>query len=124
MAEIQAQGGVTFARDENTVRYDRMPQSVIASRFAGYVLPPKGFAQELSRIAKHPLVARPDSHSAAQLVSSDGSGMDAIFPLLRRNTGVDFTHYRQTTILRRIQRRMRESCGSDGAKEDTEVSTD
>src|SRR5262249_10818149 len=26
--------------------------------------------------------------------------------LLRRSTGVDFTHYRQTTILRRIQRRM------------------
>jgi two-component system, chemotaxis family, CheB/CheR fusion protein len=32
--------------------------------------------------------------------------MDTIFQVLRRATGVDFTHYRQTTILRRIQRRM------------------
>lgn len=33
-------------------------------------------------------------------------GLSTVFQLLRRTTGVDFTHYRQTTILRRIQRRM------------------
>jgi two-component system CheB/CheR fusion protein len=106
MAEIQAQGGVTFVQDEATARYDGMPHSVIAAGCADYILPPKAIARELSRIAKHPFVARPDSPALAQLASSDESGMDAIFQLLRRNTGVDFTHYRQTTILRRIQRRM------------------
>ncbi len=105
MAEIQAQGGMTFVQDEATARYDGMPHSVIATGCADYILAPKAIARELSRIAKHPFVARPDLPDLTQLESSE-SGMDAIFQMLRRNTGVDFTHYRQTTILRRIQRRM------------------
>jgi two-component system, chemotaxis family, CheB/CheR fusion protein len=104
MAEIQAQGGVTFAQDEASARYDGMPHSAIAAGCVDYVLPPKGIARELSRIAKHPFVARPDSPAVAETASE--GGMDTIFQLLRRHTGVDFTHYRQTTILRRIQRRM------------------
>lgn len=106
MAEIQAQGGVTFAQDEATARYDGMPHSAIAAGCVDYILAPKGIARELSRIAKHPFVSRPDSQNASQLAAASDAGLDTIFQLLRRHTGVDFTHYRQTTILRRIQRRM------------------
>ncbi|HXX17575.1 MAG TPA: chemotaxis protein CheB [Candidatus Eremiobacteraceae bacterium] len=106
MAEIQAQGGVTFAQDEATARYDGMPHSAVAAGCADYILPPKGIARELSRIAKHPFVARPDAQSVTQLTTAGEGGLETIFQLLRRHTGVDFTHYRQTTILRRIQRRM------------------
>jgi len=106
MAEIQAQGGVTFAQDENTAKYDGMPRSVIAAGCVDYVLPPKGIAQELGRIARHPYVARPSSVEAVDLKSSENVGLGTIFQLLRRSAGVDFSHYRQTTILRRIQRRM------------------
>jgi two-component system, chemotaxis family, CheB/CheR fusion protein len=105
IAEIQAQGGVTFAQDEATARYDSMPHSAIAAGCIDYVLSPKGIARELSRIAKHPFVSRPDGQNVSQLAASD-TGLETIFQLLRRHTGVDFTHYRQTTILRRIQRRM------------------
>jgi two-component system, chemotaxis family, CheB/CheR fusion protein len=106
MAEIQAQGGVTFAQDAATARYDGMPHSAIAAGSADYILPPKGIARELSRIAKHPFVSRPDAQNVTQLATSGEPGLETIFQLLRRHTGVDFTHYRQTTILRRIQRRM------------------
>jgi two-component system, chemotaxis family, CheB/CheR fusion protein len=106
LAEIQAQGGVTFAQDEATARYDGMPHSAIAAGCVDYVLPPKGIARELSRIAKHPFVARPDAQTVTQLATGGEAGLDTIFQLLRRHTGVDFSHYRQTTILRRIQRRM------------------
>jgi two-component system, chemotaxis family, CheB/CheR fusion protein len=106
MAEIQAQGGVTFAQDEASARYDGMPHSAIAAGCVDYILPPKGIARELSRIAKHPFVSRPDSQTVTQLGTATDTGLDTIFQLLRRHTGVDFTHYRQTTILRRIQRRM------------------
>lgn len=42
LAEIQAQGGVTFAQDESTARHDGMPRSAIASGAVDFVLPPKG----------------------------------------------------------------------------------
>jgi len=106
MAEIQAQGGVTFAQDEQTARYNGMPHSVVSSGCADYILSPKAIARELSRIARHPFVAKPDSQNVSQFASRGDTALGTIFQLLRRHAGVDFTHYRQTTILRRIQRRM------------------
>jgi two-component system, chemotaxis family, CheB/CheR fusion protein len=105
MAEIQAQGGVTFAQDDNTAKFPNMPRSAIAANCVDYVLPPKGIARELARIAQHPYVARPQVEETHIEPVIEG-GLNAIFHLLRRSTGVDFTQYRQTTILRRIHRRM------------------
>ncbi|HEV3221087.1 MAG TPA: chemotaxis protein CheB [Candidatus Acidoferrales bacterium] len=106
VAEIQAQGGVTFAQDNASAKYDGMPRSAVATGRVDYVLPPKGIARELARIARHPYVASDLKSAAAEVVTSDDASLDSIFNLLRRSTGVDFTHYRQSTILRRIQRRM------------------
>jgi two-component system CheB/CheR fusion protein len=103
MAEIQAQGGVTFAQED--AKIDGMPKSVIAGGHADYVLPPKGIARELARVARHPYVAKMAVAEREEAPSAD-SGLSAIFQSLRRTTGVDFTLYRQTTILRRIHRRM------------------
>src|SRR5262245_16346641 len=105
MAEIQAQGGVTFAQDTASAKYDSMPRSAIASGCVDYVLPPKAIARELGRIAHHPYVAG-QATEEGDYESDESAGLNSIFQLLRRSTGVDFTHYRKTTILRRIQRRM------------------
>jgi two-component system, chemotaxis family, CheB/CheR fusion protein len=105
MAEIQAQGGVTFAQNESSAKYDSMPRSAIASGCVDYVLPPKAIARELARISHHPYVARP-SAEPGELIPAENNGLKTIFQLLRRTTGVDFTHYRQTTIVRRLQRRL------------------
>ena len=105
LAEIQAQGGVTFAQDEHTAKYDSMPRSAVGHGCVDYILPPKGIARELARVSRHPYVRR-DGAEPAEVRPTDHAGLNMIFQLLRRSTGVDFTHYRQTTILRRIQRRM------------------
>src|SRR5215471_7984718 len=105
MAEIQAQGGVTFAQEPTSAKYDGMPRSAIASGCVDYTLPPRAIARELARIAHHPYVAGPAPDGSAYS-ANESAGLNTIFQLLRRSTGVDFTHYRKTTILRRIQRRM------------------
>jgi two-component system CheB/CheR fusion protein len=106
MAEIQAHGGVTFAQDEASAKYDGMPRSAVVAGYVDYVLSPKGIAKELGRIASHPYVVRDPLPQAAEAPPAPSAGLNSIFQVLRRATGVDFTHYRQTTILRRIQRRM------------------
>ena len=103
LAEIQAHGGVTFAQDEESAKYDSMPRSAVASGCVDYVLPPKAIARELARIARHPYLVRDQS---PELAPAENTGLSLVFNLLRKSTGVDFTHYRQTTILRRIHRRM------------------
>jgi two-component system, chemotaxis family, CheB/CheR fusion protein len=106
MAEIQAHGGVTLAQDEASAKYDGMPRSAVIAGCVDYVLSPKGIAKELTRIARHPYVARDSSMQSAEGSHGPITGLNTIFQILRAATGVDFTHYRQTTILRRIQRRM------------------
>ena len=105
LAEIRAHGGVTFAQDETTAKHDGMPRSAVASGCVDFVMPPAEIARELTRIARHPYVRRPKDQGA-DLVPEHHIGLNTIFQLLRKSSGVDFTHYRDTTIRRRIQRRM------------------
>ena len=106
MAEIQAQGGVTLAQDESSAKYSAMPRSAVVAGYVDYVLPPIEIAGELARIAAHPYVSHELHSEPAESSEHRGSELSAIFQLLRASSGVDFTHYRQTTILRRIRRRM------------------
>jgi two-component system, chemotaxis family, CheB/CheR fusion protein len=106
LAEIQAQGGVTFAQDETTARHDGMPRSAIAAGCVDFVLPPAEIARELTRIASHPYIGRGGKEPGADLVPEQHVGLNTIFQMIRKSTGVDFTHYRHTTIRRRVQRRM------------------
>src|SRR6516162_4990372 len=103
LAEIQAHGGVTFAQDEQSAKYDSMPRSAVAAGCVDYVLPPKTIARELARIARHPYLVR---DQGPELAPAENTGLSLVFNLLRKSTGVDFSHYRQTSILRRIHRRM------------------
>src|SRR5579862_4680499 len=59
IAEIQAQGGVTFAQDDGTAKYNSMPRSAVKTGSIDYVLPPKLIARELERIARLPHAQRP-----------------------------------------------------------------
>ncbi|HEV2176359.1 MAG TPA: PAS domain S-box protein [Terriglobia bacterium] len=101
---IKAEGGFTFAQDESA-KYGSMPQSAIAAGYVDYILPPEEIAKELVRIARHPYVAparRPLERPAALPVDD----LSKVFIWLRAATGVDFSHYKKATIIRRIKRRM------------------
>jgi two-component system CheB/CheR fusion protein len=56
LEEIKAAGGITFAQDQ-TAQHDSMPRSAIAAGCVDFVLPPDGIAEEIARIARHPLVS-------------------------------------------------------------------
>ncbi len=107
LAEIQAQGGVTMVQDETTAKYDGMPRSAISAGCVDLILPPQGIAKELARLARHPYVTPPgagDDGASEQIAESPA--LRLIYQLIGRSAGVDLTHYRQTTIRRRIERRM------------------
>jgi two-component system CheB/CheR fusion protein len=106
LAEIQAQGGITVVQDEASARYDGMPRSAIASGAVDFILPPDAIARELARIAQHPSYFTAERAKEVHEGGPHADGVESVFQVLRRATGVDFTHYRQSTIRRRIHRRM------------------
>jgi two-component system CheB/CheR fusion protein len=106
LGAIKGEGGITFAQDTRSAKYDSMPASAIAAGCVDFILPPEEIAAELVRIRNHPYVAghaAPLEHSED---SSPNSSMAQVFRLLRRATRVDFSEYKPPTISRRIQRRM------------------
>ena len=105
MQAIKAAGGITFAQDEKTARYPSMPRSAVLDGNVDHVMRPRDIARELERIARHPY-SRPADRPARNRRPPDGDHVAEIIDLLRLRTAVDFTHYKQTTIHRRILRRM------------------
>jgi two-component system, chemotaxis family, CheB/CheR fusion protein len=106
LAAIKGEGGITFAQDPQTAKYDGMPGSAIAAGCVDFILPPEGIAQELARVSQHPYVAGNASAKVEPQEFASESSMGQIFRLLRRLTKVDFSEYKPPTIGRRIQRRM------------------
>ena len=98
---IKVAGGITFAQDEDSAKYSSMPRSAINAGCIDFVLAPRQIAHELATIGKHPYVTRPSAEEV-----EPGKEMSTLFTLVHRATGVDFTHYKQTTLQRRIKRRM------------------
>ena len=101
---IKAEGGITFAQEKRSARFDGMPGSAIAAGAVDFVLPPAGIARQLATMAPHSYV-RLDRQSIEPAHEADAE-LGKVFRLLRSATGVDFTHYKHSTIKRRIRRRM------------------
>ena len=107
LEELKAAGGITFAQDETSAKYPGMPQSAARSGCVDLVLPPDQIARELARIGQHPYVA-PDQAAkveAGPIVEDDGQ-FKKILDILWSAFRVDFSGYRDTTVRRRILRRM------------------
>jgi two-component system CheB/CheR fusion protein len=97
--EIKAEGGITIAQDEKTAAQPGMPRSAIINASVDYVLPPHDIAHQMARFARHPYARELPPAPPADTVAE-------ILDLLRSSIGVDFTHYKQSTVMRRIFRRL------------------
>lgn len=103
VCEIKAVGGITFAQDERTAEHPGMPHSAIESGCVDFVLAPADIARRLAEIGGHPYMS---PAAAAEVEQSAEDNYRSILASVRAATAVDFTHYRDTTIKRRIMRRM------------------
>src|SRR5213594_234987 len=103
---IKAEGGTTFAEAPQSAKFDSMPRSAVASGAVDFVLPPKAIAQELTRIGRHPYLGQTRAAPSPEATASGPDAFDEILRKLREKSGIDFMLYRQTTIRRRIARRM------------------
>ena len=88
-----------------------MPQSAISADAADFVLSPDKIAEKLPIIAKNPQVAhteieeKEESETKGYLAKKE-TCLTAIFSMLITAFDVDFSHYKETVINRRVTRRM------------------
>ena len=88
---VKNEGGITFAQDQSTAKFDGMPRNAIAAGVVDFVLSPEEIAHELAHISRHPYVASDTTGRAAELLDTGQDAFAKIFSLLRAHTGSDFS---------------------------------
>jgi len=97
---IKAEGGMVMVQNPESSEYDGMPRSAIAIGLADYVLKPAEMPAQSLPMSPKPLEKNLTWSPRAEGVKKK------IFKLLRVQTGHDFSHYKENTINRRIERRI------------------
>jgi two-component system CheB/CheR fusion protein len=103
MKRVKECGGLCIAQEPGEADFPDMPRNAIATGLVDYVLPVAEMARRL--IAFRDRLAAPIVMPKDDADEQEQSLID-IFSLIRVRTGHDFTSYKRSTVLRRIERRM------------------
>jgi two-component system CheB/CheR fusion protein len=101
---IKGEGGMIMAQDPNSARYDGMPLSAINTGLVDFVLPVNEMPKALIDYVRHPTLEALGKEQAAE--TKFQNQLQKIFNLIRSTTGHDFSQYKQSTIQRRLERRL------------------
>ncbi len=97
---IKERNGMIIAQSPESAKFDGMPRSAIATGFVDLILNPDSIAREMAHISR----SMADAGQRLQL--SDGDLLSQVFSILKNVTNVNYSYYKQTTVLRRIERRI------------------
>jgi len=100
---IKEAGGMVMAQSPETAKFDGMPRAAIDTGLVDVVLPADEMPARLTSFLRRPFISPSDR---ASLLLPDEDGLTRIFSLLREQTKLDFTYYKPSTVLRRIERRV------------------
>ncbi|HEX9841011.1 MAG TPA: CheR family methyltransferase, partial [Anaerolineales bacterium] len=101
--DVKEQGGVLLVQHPQEAEYDSMPNAAINTGLADMILPVRELVEKLVDYGRQTprLPAEPEGLSERDLET-----IQRILAQVHARTGHDFTQYKRSTILRRIQRRM------------------
>jgi two-component system, chemotaxis family, CheB/CheR fusion protein len=97
--EISKAGGRVFCESPDTAQFNGMPLSAMRTGKVDQVLPPEEIALAVAALDKQETL----SDDARR---EEDRGVDAIMRLLHDEYAIDFSHYKASTVTRRIERRL------------------
>jgi two-component system CheB/CheR fusion protein len=99
--DVREAGGLIVVQDTGTAQFDGMPRTARDAGVAHWVLAPQDMP--------HVLVEHVERRGAPEPLHKgvgERNGIEAVFQMLEEQFGIDFTHYKPSTITRRIERRL------------------
>jgi two-component system, chemotaxis family, CheB/CheR fusion protein len=101
---IKENGGIIIAQDPDSSKFDGMPKSAITTGTVDYILSPQEIPEKIMSYVKHPYIIDKGKNHEHAKVPEDY--LSKIILFIKENFGLDFTYYKDTTISRRIERRL------------------
>jgi two-component system CheB/CheR fusion protein len=98
--DIHEAGGLVIVQRLDSAKFDGMPKSALDTGIVDLQLPCEEMHSAIARYAERGLP------SADEANGPDRGGVSRIVSLLNREYGIDFSHYKPTTLHRRIERRV------------------
>lgn len=96
--KIKENGGLTLCQDPKTAKYDGMPVSAKETHKIDIITHPSKMGLAIAKYIKNPNIYQ---------LSSKNLALKKIIELLSQRTEIDFFHYKQATIERRIKKRLK-----------------
>jgi two-component system CheB/CheR fusion protein len=103
---IKSSGGITFAQEVRSADHGSMPESAIKSGAVDFVLPAEEIIPKLLQINQPFNTDYSVQESEQRTPQAELEIFKQLLAVLRIRRGVDFSNYKQSTIKRRIIRRM------------------
>ena len=100
---IKEHGGFVLVQEPTSAKFDGMPRNAINTGLADVILPPGQLAEEILSYTNYPTMVMRQEHLQG---FPDEDALAHIYMILKQVSGIDFTHYKRNTVLRRIERRM------------------
>jgi len=95
---------MVMVQDEMTAKFDGMPRSSIATGLVDYILHPAKMPEALLNYVEHPFIRK--SQTGENILGKDLDTLTKITLILRDYCGIDFSYYKENTIIRRLERRV------------------
>ncbi len=102
---VKEAGGLALVQSPEDAEYDGMPRSAVGTGLADIVADAGTLASRLLEVRKNASSVRVPEEPA-ELPGDATAALTRIFTQLRERTGHDFTHYKRSSVLRRIGRRL------------------
>jgi two-component system CheB/CheR fusion protein len=99
--EIKKNKGLVLVQDPTNAKSASMPQSAIAKVNPNCVAPADKLPVKLMAL----LQSKPIANDEERMTLKERQNLDTIIVLLREQTGHDFTLYKKSTLIRRVERR-------------------
>jgi two-component system CheB/CheR fusion protein len=109
---IKERGGLTLSQAPETARYDSMPRSAVLTGAVDFVLPIERMPARMIEHLRHRRETEGQWGEPEKFREEVASYLGKICAILRRDTGHDFRRYKESTLVRRVRRRMGEARAS------------
>jgi two-component system, chemotaxis family, CheB/CheR fusion protein len=106
--DIAQMGGLVICESQQTAKFDGMPLSAQATGVVDIVIAPEDMGAAIVKHAANPLDAKEDGEQAYQTAQGKLAlrGIDAIYEMFRHGYDLDFSVYKDATVMRRVNRRV------------------
>src|SRR5687767_14267929 len=103
ISHVHETGGLVLVQDLDSAQFDGMPKAAIETGVVDHTLRPEDMPRMLLERAESSLADPPDTIDRP---SPPPQGLDALYDVLETEFGLDFNHYKPSTVTRRIERRL------------------